>query len=234
MRSREAVHVCKLNQPIRDRFFCHVTIRLPKKIVSIGSSSHLFSLYKNINLGVLKRQIITTGDQICRFNITSNDFQLYFSGKFEHRNTDENPTSSWKAWSLGLSASSGSLRSWLYQYPSRPKLFIFIVHHVVSRKGEMNRDDKGFADPERIQKLVKNYSQFVLFPIYTKKKTKKIVEQYWEWELTNEALPSWLRDSKDVTTVEYNEFYRITLNTYMEPLTSPHFTTEIHGEGWCG
>jgi HSP90 family molecular chaperone len=29
------------------------------------------------------------------------------------------------------------------------------------------RDDKGFAHPERIQKLVKNYSQFVSFPIYT-------------------------------------------------------------------
>lgn len=29
------------------------------------------------------------------------------------------------------------------------------------------RDDKGFAHTERIQKLVKNYSQFVSFPIYT-------------------------------------------------------------------
>ena len=29
------------------------------------------------------------------------------------------------------------------------------------------RDDKGFAHPERIQKLLKNYSQFVSFPIYT-------------------------------------------------------------------
>jgi heat shock protein beta len=31
----------------------------------------------------------------------------------------------------------------------------------------LQRDDKGFAHPERIQKLVKNYSQFVSFPIYT-------------------------------------------------------------------
>lgn len=28
-------------------------------------------------------------------------------------------------------------------------------------------DDKGFAHPERVEKLVKNYSQFVSFPIYT-------------------------------------------------------------------
>ncbi|KAL1329901.1 hypothetical protein AAHE18_12G074500 [Arachis hypogaea] len=31
----------------------------------------------------------------------------------------------------------------------------------------LKRDDKGFANPERIEKLVKNYSQFVSFPIYT-------------------------------------------------------------------
>ncbi|XP_042404354.1 heat shock protein 90-6, mitochondrial-like [Zingiber officinale] len=31
----------------------------------------------------------------------------------------------------------------------------------------LKRDDKSFAHPERIQNLVKNYSQFVSFPIYT-------------------------------------------------------------------
>uniref|UniRef100_A0A7N2MAZ9 Histidine kinase/HSP90-like ATPase domain-containing protein n=1 Tax=Quercus lobata TaxID=97700 RepID=A0A7N2MAZ9_QUELO len=86
----------------------------------------------------------------------------------------------------------------------------------------LKRDDKGFAHPERIQKLVKNYSQFVSFPIYTwqekgftkevevdedpaetkkdgqdeqsekKKKTKTVVEKYWDWELTNETQPIWV------------------------------------------
>ncbi|KAF4396434.1 hypothetical protein G4B88_019234 [Cannabis sativa] len=85
----------------------------------------------------------------------------------------------------------------------------------------LKRDDKGFAHPERIQKLVKNYSQFVSFPIYTwqekgytkevevdedpteakkdeqdektekKKKTKTVVEKYWDWDLTNETQPLW-------------------------------------------
>ncbi|KOM46326.1 hypothetical protein LR48_Vigan07g003000 [Vigna angularis] len=85
----------------------------------------------------------------------------------------------------------------------------------------LKRDDKGFAHPERIEKLVKNYSQFVSFPIYTwqekgftkeveveedteeakkddqdgktekKKKTKTVVEKYWDWELTNETQPIW-------------------------------------------
>ncbi|WVY92263.1 hypothetical protein V8G54_037777 [Vigna mungo] len=127
----------------------------------------------------------------------------------------------------------------------------------------LKRDDKGFAHPERIEKLVKNYSQFVSFPIYTwqekgftkeveveedteeakkdaeeakkddqdgktekKKKTKTVVEKYWDWELTNETQPIWLRNPKEVTKEEYNEFYKKTFNEYLEPLASSHFTTE--------
>ncbi|XP_071932079.1 heat shock protein 90-6, mitochondrial-like [Coffea arabica] len=120
----------------------------------------------------------------------------------------------------------------------------------------LKRDDKGFAHPERVQKLVKNYSQFVSFPIYTwqekgytkevevdedpseakkddqgdktekKKKTKTVVEKYWDWDLTNETQPIWLRNPKEVSTEEYNEFYKKTFNEYLEPLASTHFTTE--------
>ncbi|KAF5187215.1 Chaperone protein htpg [Thalictrum thalictroides] len=120
----------------------------------------------------------------------------------------------------------------------------------------LKRDDKDFAHPERIEKLLKNYSQFVSFPIYTwkekgftkevevdedpaeakkdgedetaekKKKTKTVVERYWDWELTNETKPIWLRNPKEVTTDEYNEFYKKTFNEYLEPLASSHFTTE--------
>uniref|UniRef100_A0ACD5XN38 Uncharacterized protein n=1 Tax=Avena sativa TaxID=4498 RepID=A0ACD5XN38_AVESA len=121
----------------------------------------------------------------------------------------------------------------------------------------LKRDDKGFAHPERIQKLVKNYSQFVSFPIYTwqekgftkevevdedpaeaktegdgetkketKKKTKTVVEKYWDWELTNETQPIWLRNPREVSTEEYNEFYKKTFNEYLNPLASSHFTTE--------
>ncbi|KAL6009614.1 hypothetical protein ACLOJK_000042 [Asimina triloba] len=59
-----------------------------------------------------------------------------------------------------------------------------------------------------------------------KKKTKKVVERYWDWELTNETKPIWLRNPKDVSTEEYNEFYKKTFNEYLDPLASSHFTTE--------
>lgn len=122
----------------------------------------------------------------------------------------------------------------------------------------LKRDDKAFAHPEKIQKLVKNYSQFVSFPIYTwqekgytkevevdedpaevkkdeqqdlnseekKKITKTVVEKYWDWELTNDTQPIWLRNSKEVTTEEYNDFYKSTFDQYLDPLASSHFTTE--------
>lgn len=123
----------------------------------------------------------------------------------------------------------------------------------------LKHDEKAFAHPERIQRLVKNYSQFVSFPIYTwqekgltkevevdedpaevkkdevqdvnaeekkKKKTKTVVEKYWDWELTNDTQPIWLRNPKEVTTEEYNDFYKSTFNQYLEPLASSHFTTE--------
>jgi len=113
-------------------------------------------------------------------------------------------------------------------------------------------DDKyEFADPSRIQGLVKNYSQFVSFPIYTwqeksrtgeveeeeepkeveeatkgEKKKKTITEKYWDWELANETKPIWMRNPKEIENTEYNEFYKKTFNEFLDPLAHTHFTTE--------
>lgn len=113
-------------------------------------------------------------------------------------------------------------------------------------------DDKyEFSDPARIQNLVKNYSQFVSFPIYTwqeksrtveveeeeepkegeekpegEKKKKSVTEKYWDWELANETKPIWMRSAKDVTKDEYYAFYKQTFNEFLDPLTHTHFTTE--------
>ncbi|XP_061345870.1 heat shock protein 90-5, chloroplastic isoform X2 [Gastrolobium bilobum] len=116
-------------------------------------------------------------------------------------------------------------------------------------------DDKyEFSEPTKIQSLVKNYSQFVSFPIFTwqeksrtveveeeeepkegeepkaegeKKKTKKTkTEKYWDWELANETKPIWMRNSKEVQKDEYNEFYKKAFNEFLEPLAYTHFTTE--------
>ncbi|CAI8595585.1 unnamed protein product [Vicia faba] len=116
-------------------------------------------------------------------------------------------------------------------------------------------DDKyEFSEPTKVQSLVKNYSQFVSFPIYTwqeksrtveveeeeepkegeapkaegdVKKTKKTkTEKYWDWELGNETKPIWMRSSKDTEKEEYDEFYKKAFNEFLEPLAYTHFTTE--------
>ncbi|KAF5727792.1 hypothetical protein HS088_TW22G01489 [Tripterygium wilfordii] len=118
----------------------------------------------------------------------------------------------------------------------------------------LREDDKyEFSEPTRIQNLVKNYSQFVSFPIYTwqektrtveveeeeepkegegkeegekkKKKTTK-TEKYWDWELANETKPIWMRIPKEVEKEEYQEFYKKTFNEFLDPLAYTHFTTE--------
>ncbi|KAF6140019.1 hypothetical protein GIB67_001760 [Kingdonia uniflora] len=115
-------------------------------------------------------------------------------------------------------------------------------------------DDKyEFSEPTRVSGLVKNYSQFVSFPIYTwqeksrsveveeeevkegeeekpegekKKKKKNVTEKYWDWELGNETKPIWMRNSKEVEKEEYQEFYKKTFNEFLDPLAHTHFTTE--------
>ncbi|CDY66279.1 BnaAnng22000D [Brassica napus] len=119
----------------------------------------------------------------------------------------------------------------------------------------LREDDKyKFLESTRIKNLVKNYSQFVGFPIYTwqeksrtieveeeepskeeeeekegePKKTKKTTktEKYWDWELANETKPLWMRNSKEVSKEEYNEFYKKAFNEFLDPLAHTHFTTE--------
>ncbi|XP_073282505.1 heat shock protein 90-5, chloroplastic isoform X2 [Primulina huaijiensis] len=118
----------------------------------------------------------------------------------------------------------------------------------------LREDDKyEYSEATKIQNLVKNYSQFVSFPIYTwqeksrtvevdeeeepkegeektereKKTTKKTVtEKYWDWELANETKPIWMRNPKEVEKDQYQEFYKKTFNEFLDPLVHTHFTTE--------
>ncbi|PQQ17068.1 heat shock protein 90-5 chloroplastic [Prunus yedoensis var. nudiflora] len=98
-------------------------------------------------------------------------------------------------------------------------------------------DDKyEFSEAARIQGLVKNYSQFVSFPIYTwqeksrtvegEKKKKTKTEKYWDWELANETKPIWMRNPKEVEKDEYHEFYKKTFSEFLDPVAYTHFTTE--------
>ncbi|XP_057440908.1 heat shock protein 90-6, mitochondrial-like isoform X2 [Lotus japonicus] len=107
----------------------------------------------------------------------------------------------------------------------------------------LKRDYKGFAHPERIEKLVRNYSQYVPFRVFfwkeeeytleglaeaktdkqdentEKKKTITVPMNYWDTTI-NEPEPIWLRYPSRVEREEYLEFYKNTFNEYLEPLAS--------------
>ncbi|KAG0607891.1 hypothetical protein M758_8G062700 [Ceratodon purpureus] len=105
-----------------------------------------------------------------------------------------------------------------------------------------------YSDPTKIEDLIKNYSQFISFPIYTwqeKTQSKKVqqsesddevekteqdknksMEKSWDWELTNDTKPIWMRSPKEVTPEEYNAFYKSTFKEYMDPQAYTHFSAE--------
>ncbi|KAL0396880.1 UNVERIFIED_CONTAM: Heat shock protein 90-5, chloroplastic [Sesamum calycinum] len=119
----------------------------------------------------------------------------------------------------------------------------------------LREDDKyEYSEPTKIQSLVKNYSQFVSFPIYTwqeksrtieveeeeepkegeevpegeKKKTKKTkTEKYWDWELANEKQnPYGCAIQRKLKRNNIRNFTKKTFNEFLDPLTHTHFTTE--------
>ncbi len=73
---------------------------------------------------------------------------------------------------------------------------------------------KDFADPEKIQSIIKRYSNFVAFPI-------KLNE-----EVVNTVSAVWLQDKKTVTTQQYNDFFKFIANAYDEPKYTLHFRTD--------
>ncbi|KAJ7521076.1 hypothetical protein O6H91_19G036700 [Diphasiastrum complanatum] len=118
-----------------------------------------------------------------------------------------------------------------------------------------DEDKFEYTNPDKIKNLVKNYSQFISFPIYTwqektrskeveedtetdsteadstktdepPKEKKTVTEKYYEWELANEAKPIWMRNPKEVTKEEYNSFCKSTFKEFVDPIAYTHFSTE--------
>jgi len=104
-----------------------------------------------------------------------------------------------------------------------------------------------YTDFRRLNGLVKNYSQFISFPIYTwveelvdrevpdtdapveegqEPKMKTISEKKWDWKLQNETKPLWMRSPRDLEKTEYDDFFKSTFKEFMEPAAYSHFKTE--------
>jgi molecular chaperone HtpG len=92
------------------------------------------------------------------------------------------------------------------------------------------REDAGeFADTWRLRQLIKQYSDYVAYPVMLPKhqsdedkKANKPVEQ----EQVNAGKALWTRPKDQITAEQYTEFYRAACKQWDEPGTRLHFTVE--------
>jgi molecular chaperone HtpG len=91
----------------------------------------------------------------------------------------------------------------------------------------LRAEDKEFLDEWRIRQLVKKHSDFVEHPIVLEvereddNKQKKKVE-----ETLNSRKAIWLRPKTDISTEQYNEFYKHVSHDTAEPAKTIHYTVE--------
>jgi TNF receptor-associated protein 1 len=73
---------------------------------------------------------------------------------------------------------------------------------------------KEFSDPERIKSIIKHYSSFVSFPIRL------------NGEIVNTVGAIWLKDKKEISSQQYNDFYKFVSNAFDTPKFTLHFRTD--------
>ena len=87
-----------------------------------------------------------------------------------------------------------------------------------------------YLDQWRIEQLVKDYSDFIAYPIFFKglpeKKDEKKDEAAEAPKPLNTMTALWKRAKKDVKPEEYNEFYKHLTRDYTDPLETIHFSGE--------
>merc|ERR1711871_1221778 len=113
------------------------------------------------------------------------------------------------------------------------------------------KEDAGeFLDQDRLEELVKRYSEFITFPIslyMSKTETVEIEDDdddddeedldedsepltetvtKWDWVQVNSQQAIWARDSKEVEDSEYQSFYKALSKDSSDPATWIHFKAE--------
>jgi molecular chaperone HtpG len=79
---------------------------------------------------------------------------------------------------------------------------------------ELKGDAHEFANEEKIKGIIKQYSNFVPFPIKVKGETVNTVQALWA------------RNKNEIKEEEYTEFYKFIGNAFDEPLQRLHFTAD--------
>lgn len=57
-------------------------------------------------------------------------------------------------------------------------------------------------------------------------KTKTVTKTVWEWENLNDIKAIWMREKSDITSEEYQGFYKAISKDHQDPLSHTHFSAE--------
>ncbi len=98
----------------------------------------------------------------------------------------------------------------------------------------LRKDYEEFLDEWRIRELVRQYSDFIAYPIFFKALPEKKEEDKKDGEKKEPETPKplntmvalWKRPKKDIKPEEYNEFYKHHTHDYSDPLETIHFSGE--------
>lgn len=113
-----------------------------------------------------------------------------------------------------------------------------VVLHLKSNTEDENYDQ--YLDPHKLDALVKKYSDYVRYPIvmemehsHMKPKPEDAGEDYKpeyethrDWETLNSMVPLWQRPKAEVTSEEYNAFYKEKFSDWEDPLLTVHISAE--------
>ena len=107
-----------------------------------------------------------------------------------------------------------------------------IILHLRKNDDEFNYDE--FLEEWKIKDLVKQYSDYVRYPIkmevlnnVLKEGTTDEYEDVLEVETLNSMTPIWKKNKRDITDEEYNDFYKQKFYDYQDPLM--HILLNIEG-----
>ncbi len=79
---------------------------------------------------------------------------------------------------------------------------------------DLNEESYDYASEQMIKRIIKQYSNFVPFPIKVAGETVNTVQALWA------------KSKQDIKAAEYNEFYKFIANAMDEPVTTLHFAAD--------
>jgi len=104
-----------------------------------------------------------------------------------------------------------------------------------------------YLDDIALKALIEKYSEFTPFPIELQRNVsrpesvpdtsavpgpdgtipmKTVMKRVYEWIVVNEKKPLWLRQAKNCSEEEYDDFYKQTFKAFDKPLAHSHFAVE--------